>query len=252
MPKDERLYMTFPNDFWMHPKIAPLSTEAKWTFVEMNGYSRMQDLDGRIPAAMATRLWSGEVLAELVGSHPERPIVVLEEGVYVIRDYARHQQTTADRDALSAVRSEAGRRGRAQQLQATGANVGQVPGQIRAETELETEIETKKAKEKASSRFAEFWSVYPRKHDKRTAESAFERAVKRATADAIIAGARQYAGDPNREASFTKHPATWLNADAWANGPLPAQGGPSKDDRFMATVEIGRRLQAQSAQKELA
>ena len=99
MPKDQRLYMTFPNDFWMHPKIAPLSTEAKWTFVEMNGYSRMQDLDGRIPAPMATRLWAAEVLAELVGSHLERPIVVLEDGVYVIRDYARHQQTTADRDA---------------------------------------------------------------------------------------------------------------------------------------------------------
>lgn len=246
--------MTFPNDFWMHPKIAPLSTEAKWTFVEMNGYSRMQDLDGRIPAPMATRLWAAEVLAELVGSHLERPIVVLEDGVYVIRDYAKHQQTTADREALSAVRSEAGRRGRAQQLQATGANAGQVPGQIRAETELETEIETKKAKERATPRFAEFWAVYPRKHDKRTAEAAFERAVKRATADEIIAGARAYARDPNREALFTKHPSSWLNADAWANGPLPPRGGggPSKDDRFMATVEIGRRLQAQSAQKELA
>ena len=247
MPKDQRLYMTFPNDFWMHPKIAPLSTEAKWTFVEMNGYSRMQDLDGRIPAAMATRLWAAEVLAELVGSHLERPIVVLEDGVYVIRDYARHQQTTADRDALSAVRSEAGRRGRAQQLQATGANAGQVSGQIRAETESEIEIETKKAKERATPRFAEFWDVYPRKDDKRRAETAFETALKRASADSIIAGARQYAADPNREASFTKHPATWLNADAWANGPLPPRGGsgPSKDDRFMATVEIGRRLQAQ-------
>lgn len=138
MGKDNRLYMTFPNDFWMHPKVAPLSINAKWAFVEMNGYSRMQDLDGSIPVAMAERLWAREVLDELVGSHPARPLVVLVEGAYVIRDYAKHQQTTADRDALSAVRSEAGRRGRAQQLRATGANAGQVPRQTRAETETES------------------------------------------------------------------------------------------------------------------
>ena len=143
MAKDKRLYMTFPNDFWMHPKVAPLTTEAKWSFVEMNGYSRMQDLDGAIPAVMAERLWKIEVLEELVTSHPERPLVVLTDGSYVIRDYDKHQQTTTDRESLSEVRAEAGRRGRAKQLaDKPRANVGQVPGQIRAETETETETET--------------------------------------------------------------------------------------------------------------
>jgi hypothetical protein len=141
--------MTFPNDFWMHPKVAPLPIEAKWTFVEMNGYSRMQDLDGRIPGVMAERLWSPDVLAVLVGSHPDRPLVVREGEDYVIRDYAEHQQTTAERDELSRKRSAAGARGRAKQLSGNdGASVGQVPGQIWAETETETETNSSSTKKR--------------------------------------------------------------------------------------------------------
>ncbi|WP_440708797.1 hypothetical protein [Herbiconiux sp. YIM B11900] len=142
--------MTFPNDFWMHPKVAPLSVEAKWAFVEMNGYSRMQDLDGRIPEVMAHRLWDPATLALLVSSHPEKPLVVVSDGAYVIRDYAQHQQTTDAREKLSQARSEAGRAGRAKQLAGkgqtpAGQESGQVPGQSWAESESETELETKRS-----------------------------------------------------------------------------------------------------------
>jgi hypothetical protein len=37
-------------------------------------------------------------------------------------------------------------------------------------------------------------------------------------------GLKRYRDDPNREDAFTKNPSTWLNADAWENGPLPARG----------------------------
>ena len=145
MPKDQRMFMTFPNDFWMHPKVALLSVEAKWTFVEMNGYSRMQDLDGVIPTPMANRLWDEAVLNELVASHPERPLVVRDSDNLIIRDYAEHQQTTADREDLSKKRSDAGVKGRAKQLAGKDwASAEQVPGQIRAEIEIEIEIEKEK------------------------------------------------------------------------------------------------------------
>jgi len=93
--------MTFPIDFWMHPKVAPMSDAAFRAFVEMNGYSRQQRLDGRIPTAVANRMWPVDALTELCGTHPERPLVVLaEEGtVLVIRDYAEHQETVADEEA---------------------------------------------------------------------------------------------------------------------------------------------------------
>ena len=71
--------------------------------------------------------------------------------------------------------------------------------------------------------FDEFWKEYPRKSDKRAALRAFNSAITRASFEDILAGTIRYANDPNLpEARFIKHPATWLNADAWENPPLPA------------------------------
>jgi hypothetical protein len=102
MPKDKRLWMTFPIDFWQHPKIAPLSDAAFRTFVEMNGYSRMQDLDGRIPVSIARRLWRAKALNELTRNDHSKPSVSLVDDVYVIWNYAEHQETRADREAREA------------------------------------------------------------------------------------------------------------------------------------------------------
>ena len=71
--------------------------------------------------------------------------------------------------------------------------------------------------------FLEFWKAYPRKADKGPARKAFEKALDRASFDTILAGAQAYREDPNREDRFTKYPATWLNADAWENPPLPSK-----------------------------
>ena len=229
MAKDKRLYMTFPNDFWMHPKIAPLSVEAKWAFVEMNGYSRMQDLDGRIPAVMMHRMWTAEVVAELVGSHDERPLMFHDSAadVYVIRDYAQHQQTTADREELSEKRSIAGKAGRAKQLaDNSGASVGQVSGQNWAETETETETETRSKDLTISDdhSFAEFWSLWPRSEGKAAAGKAWAKAVKIIDPTPLLVLVRAYVNHPNRPAGeFIPHASTWLNGERWNDGPPVAR-----------------------------
>jgi len=70
--------------------------------------------------------------------------------------------------------------------------------------------------------FDSFWNNYPKKVDKGAALRAFRKACKNFQAIDIIAGARAYAEDPNLpEKQFIKNPATWLNAEAWNNGPLP-------------------------------
>lgn len=67
--------------------------------------------------------------------------------------------------------------------------------------------------------FSKFWSVYPLKRDKAVAKRAFEKALKRVDLETLVSAAEAYADDPNRDPAFTKYPASWLNADAWENGP---------------------------------
>jgi len=71
--------------------------------------------------------------------------------------------------------------------------------------------------------FPDFWSVYPRKVDKRIAEKAYRAALKRgASPDQIHAAAVAYAeGQRTNELRFIKHPSSWLNAGAYENEPEP-------------------------------
>jgi len=80
--------------------------------------------------------------------------------------------------------------------------------------------------------FIEFWAVYPRHQDKRKAAQAWRNAVARLVATGIaivdarttlVSGAIRYRDDPNRLEEFTKYAATWLNADAWEDEPLPVR-----------------------------
>jgi biotin operon repressor len=76
----------------------------------------------------------------------------------------------------------------------------------------------------SDSDFDSFWSYYPKKVDKGAAVRAFRKAIKKADPKEIIEGAIGYAEDVNLpEKQFIKNPATWLNAEAWNNGPLPAR-----------------------------
>lgn len=74
------------------------------------------------------------------------------------------------------------------------------------------------------SQFEEFWNYYPKRVDKGAALRAFRKAVKNHDVKEIIQGAIYYAADINLpDKQFIKNPATWLNAEAWNNGPLPAR-----------------------------
>lgn len=76
-------------------------------------------------------------------------------------------------------------------------------------------------KQKDPDPFVRFYDIYPEKKARGAALKAFTAALKRAPAEEIITGAERYRDDPNREAEYTKHPATWLNADCWTDAPLP-------------------------------
>jgi hypothetical protein len=99
--------------------------------------------------------------------------------------------------------------------------------------------------------FTQFWSVYPKKDDKPLAKRSFEKALDRATLDVIIAGAERYRDDPNREAGFTKNPSTWLNADAWENGPLPSTRKKTNSERNIENLRASLALLNEQPMKEV-
>lgn len=69
-----------------------------------------------------------------------------------------------------------------------------------------------------NDRFDEFWMIYPRKVAKGNAQKAWAKAVKRASVEEILAGARRYAeARQGQDNQFTAHPASWLNGDRWAD-----------------------------------
>jgi hypothetical protein len=97
-----------------------------------------------------------------------------------------------------------------------------------------------------SELFDDFWKEYPRKSDKRAALKAFRSALNRASFEDILAGVLRYAQDPNLpETRFIKHPATWLNADAWENGPLPELRKKKKQTDWDSLMKYAKETDAQ-------
>ena len=97
-----------------------------------------------------------------------------------------------------------------------------------------------------SPEFEAFWSTYPLKVSKRQAWNAWGKALNRATVEAITEGARRYADDPNRDAGYTKHAATWLNADGWDDEPLPSRQRQQQQKPQRTWVDVARGMSQQN------
>lgn len=73
--------------------------------------------------------------------------------------------------------------------------------------------------------FARFWLAYPRKTAKGDARKAYDRAIRKLTADpnrdpeVVLIGALERAKATWGEAQYIPHPATWLNGERWDDEP---------------------------------
>lgn len=71
--------------------------------------------------------------------------------------------------------------------------------------------------------FEVFWKVYPRLIERMAAIRAYRKALKITTPNVILVAAMQYAQERRgQDMQFTKHPASWLNAQFWADFGQPA------------------------------
>ncbi len=92
------------------------------------------------------------------------------------------------------------------------------------------ETKTLATSDDVAERFEEFWLAYPkaRRLAKPEALKAFKLVVRKASAETIIAGAKRYADDPNRDDEFTPYPQKWLKQERWNAPPeLPRSGSSS-------------------------
>ena len=189
-----------------NPKILPLSDGAFRLYIEGLCYANQYLTDGYLANAVLIRLDQGNNRDELVWA---KLWIESEDGI-CINDYTEHQSSKADVEAKKEQVRDRVKRYRTKSNAVSNADV------TLPETEYRNRIQNTD-----TEAFDRFWSVYPRKAGKQDAQRSFERALKVATLDEILAGAQKYADDPNRVAQFTAHPSTWLNQGRWSDEPLP-------------------------------
>lgn len=78
-------------------------------------------------------------------------------------------------------------------------------------------------KEETANIIEAIWKAYPRKEKKAPGVVAIRNALKRAKGDVILAAVHAYAAAvalwPVDDRRFIPHPASWFNADRWADDP---------------------------------
>lgn len=71
---------------------------------------------------------------------------------------------------------------------------------------------------KTSEQFLEFWTAYPKKFSKPTAEKAFQKAIKKADLSKILESVKSQKDSDNWKrdgGQYIPNPATWLNGERW-------------------------------------
>lgn len=100
--------------------------------------------------------------------------------------------------------------------------------------------------------FARFWEAYPNKVGRRAAETAYQRALRRADAATILAGLGRAALSRTWQDGFIPHPTTWLNQDRWLDEPDNSARAPPMSAGIAAAMarEEGRRMFIQRMERE--
>ena len=142
----------------------------------------------------------------------------------LVHDYAEHNQTAAELNALSERNRRAAHARHGASRTASGNASRTASGNASGNAEKRREEKSNCAPaDAAADAFGEWWSHYPKKADKGAARRAFKTALEKTDLDTLTAAADLYSktADPR----YLKNPSTWLNAESWANettAPAPA------------------------------
>lgn len=85
-------------------------------------------------------------------------------------------------------------------------------------TNKDSKTNTRPKDLETSNQFLEFWTAYPKKVSKPTAEKAFQKAIKKADLSKILESVKIQKDSDNWKkdgGQFIPNPATWLNGERW-------------------------------------
>jgi hypothetical protein len=191
-------WVKLDDGFPTHPKVVGLTLEARWAYIESLCYAAKYETDGLIPGIVAP---NGPVREELLAAG------LWERGrasSVQVHDFLFYNPSRTEKERKRN-RSRTDRASR----EGAGSGTGAVGGGGLGE---------------GDAAFAEFWAIYPRKVGKPRARTAFVAAIRRASIEDVLTGAKRLAEDPNLpEAQFVPHPTTWLHRDGWEDEPLPSR-----------------------------
>lgn len=125
------------------------------------------------------------------------------------------QKSESKSQSRSAAGAEGGRAKALKDKEARAANAMPAPQHL-PDTITRLPSEDARAPE-PSSGFDRFWAAYPNKVGEPAARSAFSKALKRASLDEIVAGARAYAAKTDDRQWC--NPVKWLSEDRWKDVP---------------------------------
>ena len=94
-----------------------------------------------------------------------------------------------------------------------------ITGQVTPNHATDIDKEIDKEKNIYSNEFERFWTVYPRKVDKKKALKSFKTCLKNNDIETIIKGTEKYALQvKSTDKQYIKHPATFLNNESFIDG----------------------------------
>lgn len=207
-------------------------------------------------------------LAKLAGVGMVGTVEALDGTILTICNYETYQDPTLSRagNAGTPAGQRTGRQAGREAGQRTTSSTQAEPrlfdsgtgnagtaGGTAAGTPRGTELRMKGGKEPngdSDRLFEQWWSEVPRKVGKGQARTAFRSALGKAPFDTLLAGIRRYQAErEGQEDRYTKHPATWLNGECWADD-APPSGERSSRQPSAALEDIEFERAMQSARRQ--
>jgi len=99
--------------------------------------------------------------------------------------------------------------------------------------------------------FCEFWGIFPRREAKGAALRAYKAALKRASHDQIMEGARRYAAKRlGQDKRYTCMASTWLNQDRWLDEDDAEEPKANSKPKFPMWAEVKEHYVAKYGRPE--